>query len=475
MDKIIIVCSRPTPNGPLHLGHLSGPYLRADILKRALVQQGYSVCLVTGVDAFETYIQGTCEEKGIPCKTFVNENSKRILSDLLSAKISMDGFYDVSNNLNLFSDICSDFFSQIRNVEEKDISILRERDSKRLVVGYWLEGQCPSCDSRMGSFYCENCGSLIPPNKVKNPSSKSGRRIEPFATKWLYCVPENDDRTHVLNKIKKKYPGILSSVKDDFLGHMSSDFILGYPQDWGVSIDNKHCCFSAASILPYSNYFATMAGYQDSFNKDADTKTIAFFGKDAVTQYVYGCELLSHMSKNYKGFDYCYMNDFLLLEGSKFSTSRNHAIWISEALQGNDFQIDGIRWFLSQFDMEKQGNNFVREDYKKFEDKIFSSVLSVLENFEELKRYSDLKPERSQYIKHFFQTLMTERNTYLALDNFQVHKAVKVLKKSVELLNTLEINARKEWCWWFSELSEPFIPSIAQYISSSLKREVVNV
>ncbi|WP_027710508.1 hypothetical protein [Zooshikella ganghwensis] len=125
--------------------------------------------------------------------------------------------------------------------------------------------------------------------------------------------------------------------------------------------------------------------------------------------------------------------------------------------------------------MEKQGNNFARKDYKKFEDKIISSVLSVLENFEDLKRYSDLRSERSQYIKHFFQTLMTERNAYLALDSFQVHKAVKVLEKSVELLNTLEVNARKEWCWWFSELSEPFIPCIAQYISSNLKREVVNV
>ncbi|MBU2714021.1 class I tRNA ligase family protein [Zooshikella harenae] len=475
MEKIIIVCSRPTPNGPLHLGHLSGPYLRADILKRALIQQGHSVCLVTGVDAFETYIQGTCEEKGIPCKDLVNENSKKILSDLLSAKISIDGFYDVSNNLDLFSDICSDFFGQIRGVEEKDISILRERDSKRLVVGYWLEGLCPSCDSNMGSFYCESCGSLILPDKVKEPSSKLGRSLEHFDTKWLFCAPENDNLTLVLNKIKKKYPGILSSINDDFLDHTSSDFLLGYPQDWGVSIDSKHSCFSAASILPYSNYFATMAGYQDSFNKDADTKTIAFFGKDAVTQYVYGCELLSHMSKDYKGFDYCYMNDFLLLEGNKFSTSRNHAVWISESLQGNEFQGDGIRWFLSQFEMEKHGNNFIFEDYKKFEDKTLSSVLSVLENFECLKRCSDLKPEIRQHIKCFFQSLMIERNTYLSLDNFQVHNAVKVLENSVEFLNTLEVNARKEWCWWFSELSEPFIPSIAQYISSNLKREVVSV
>lgn len=81
MSKVVIVCSRPTPNGPLHLDHLSGPYLRADILKRYLIQQGHEVCLVTGVDAFETYVQGACDEKALSYKAFVERNSHNIYKE----------------------------------------------------------------------------------------------------------------------------------------------------------------------------------------------------------------------------------------------------------------------------------------------------------------------------------------------------------------------------------------------------------
>lgn len=102
MSKVVIVCSRPTPNGSLHLGHLTGPYLRADILKRYLIQQGHEACLVTGVDAFETYVQGTCEEKALSYEAFVERNSHNIYSDLSSFSINLNGYYNANKDVRLF-------------------------------------------------------------------------------------------------------------------------------------------------------------------------------------------------------------------------------------------------------------------------------------------------------------------------------------------------------------------------------------
>ena len=470
MSKVVIVCSRPTPNGPLHLGHLSGPYLRADILKRYLIQQGHEACLVTGVDAFETYVQGACEEKALSYEAFVERNSHNIYSDLSSSNISLNGYYNANKDVRLFSNYCHNFFNQLSDIETKKVSLIRDKQNKRPVIGYWLKGNCPICACEMESFFCENCGSLVLPEKVRNPGLKLDSEIESFFMEWLFCVPQNDDYEEVLLILKKKYPNILSTLERNFLKKISKEFLIGYPQNWGVKVKDEHSLFSGASILPYSNYFASEAGFANSFDKNSDTITVAFFGKDAVTQYTYGCELLAHKSENFKSFDYCYMNEFLFLEGSKFSTSRNHAIWVSDIAKRNSFAIDAMRWFLSRFNMQKRANNFLQEKYARFEKEAFLPLLKVLESIKRVDAKISLSAGTRENIENIFRALIRERNTYLCLSNFEPHNAVKVLEKSIDFLKTLNVTAQKEWCRRFKLLAEPFTPEVSRLIDLRFKR-----
>lgn len=123
-----------------------------------------------------------------------------------------------------FSNYCHNFFKQLSDIETKKVSLIRDKQNKKPVIGYWLRGNCPICAYEMESFFCENCGSLVLPEKVRNPRFKLNSEIESFVMEWLFCVPQNDDYEEVLLILKKKYPSILSILERNFLKKYPKNF-----------------------------------------------------------------------------------------------------------------------------------------------------------------------------------------------------------------------------------------------------------
>lgn len=134
-----------------------------------------------------------------------------------------------------------------------------------------------------------------------------------------------------------------------------------------------------------------------------------------------------------------------------------------------------MRWFLSRFNMQKHANNFLQEEYARFEKEVFLHLWKVLESIKGVDTKISLSAGARENIENIFRALIKERNTYLCLSNFEPHNAVKVLEKSIDFLKTLDVNAQKEWCWRFKLLAEPFIPEVSRLIDLRLENRILNV
>ena len=372
----------PTPNGDLHLGHLSGPYLGADVFVRFQRLNGAHVWHLTGSDDYQSYVVECARREGATPAETAAHYSREIAETLRMMDISVDQ-YTVTNAEQAYPDGLRDFFSKAVHsggVELNTGAALFDPATGRYLYEVDVSGQCPACGSGAGGNICEECGE---PNTCADLLSPAVRGSdEPPQRGYLerYSLPLHRFEAEVREHHRLgRVPARLRDLAHRLFQRPQLDIAISHPSDWGVRPDEATVPGQVIWVWPEMAYGflygieALGRRLQRSWSAaepQQDWKIVHFFGYDNSFYHAILYPVLYRLAYPDWAPDIDYnVNEFLLLEGAKFSTSRRHAIWGKEILTPDT--VDAVRYFLSLTRSETRRTNYARAEF----DRVLNDVL----------------------------------------------------------------------------------------------------
>ncbi|MFF5336693.1 class I tRNA ligase family protein [Streptomyces sp. NPDC013181] len=375
-DRPVFVFSTPpTPNGDLHLGHLSGPYLGADVFVRHQRMNGTRAWHLTGSDDYQSYVVAAAAADGVEPAEAAAHYSAEIARTLELMDIPLDQ-YTVTDTAPEYRTGLQDFFSRVVSsgrVTVTEADALFDAETGRYLYEVDVKGGCPGCGSGAGGNICEQCGEpnvvtdLTDPVSADSPAAPRTGRV----SRWSLPLHEfraTLDAHHRLGRV----PARLRELTDRLFSRPSLDIPVSHPSSWGVPPAERDVDGQVIWVWPEMSYGflygiqALGARLGESWQAAApeqDWKVVHFFGYDNSFYHAILYPTLYELA--FPGWkpdiDY-HVNEFYLLEGQKFSTSRRHAIWGKEIL--GPATVDAVRYFLSRTRPEAERTNFQRAAYE---------------------------------------------------------------------------------------------------------------
>lgn len=362
---IFVFSPPPTPNGDLHIGHLSGPYLGADVYKRYARMLGRRAYHLTGSDDYQSYVRSLAKKNGVSEAEIAKHYSHEVRKTLELFDIECDNFLCTSDNEAYGRYMQSCFAALKRHLSFQETPALFDATTGEYLYEVDVSGDCPACGSKGNGNICEQCGE---PNVcVDMVDSKSnitgGAPRVGVSSRYTLALHEHFPKIRQHLDHSKASPRIRALVenileKDGFFLQLS------HPDSWGVKIEDDE--YSDQVIWVWVNmFFGFLYGIEalgrrqgEDWSKPKDDwKLVHFFGFDNSFYYTTLYPVLHGLVyPDWKSsIEYNY-NEFYLLDHKKFSTSRRHAIWGKEIL--NVDTVDIIRYFLSKTRAEFTQTNF---------------------------------------------------------------------------------------------------------------------
>jgi methionyl-tRNA synthetase len=385
MREFLFAPAVPTPNGPLHLGHAAGPYLIADFLRRAAERSGHRCVTVCGSDVFDSYVLLAAHQQGLTPEEICRKNSDRIRADLASLDISIDVYIDPldpeqGNRLAAMQHRVYRGFrdAQVlcRQVERLPFFVL----SSEFAGGCWLHGRCPRCGAPAGSFVCEDCYAQYRPEDLLEPECRlTGSEIEWRETQTLAFKLAGLDWLHQAvadGRMPIDYAGVIEeSVR--LQGHRVR---VSVPGTWGIPMPNDagptgQVFFTSTTQLPFGllagEYAAELLGRPGNvFDPGSDVTTVRIIGSDGAVHHAAGSMGGAILLGDVRPFDHLVISAFYRLCGSKFSTSRRHAVWVRQATVELGIPTDIVRWYLARTSPARERTDFDPDDFAAAVDRI---------------------------------------------------------------------------------------------------------
>ena len=414
--RYTITSALPYANGPVHIGHLAGAYLPADIYVRYLRSKGEDVAFICGSDEHGVPITIKAKKEGITPQQVVDKYHKIMGDAFKGFGISFDVYSRTSSKVH--HETASAFFKKLYDqgsFTEQVTEQYYDEEAKQFLADRYIVGTCPKCgnDNAYGD-QCEKCGSSLSPTELIHPrSTLSGSKPVLRQTKnWF--LP--------LDKLTGKIKAYIDQHKDwkiNVYGQCKSWLDSGdglQPRamtrdlDWGVKLP-EGIEGSEGKVLyvwfdaPIGYISATKELYPDKWEKywkDKDTRLVHFIGKDNI---VFHCIIFPAMLMEHGEYilaDNVPANEFLNLEGDKISTSRNWAVWLHEYLIDFKDKQDVLRYALCANAPETKDNDFT---WKDFQAKNNNELVAILGNFVNRtlvlthKYYEGKVPDPQQYTK----------------------------------------------------------------------------
>jgi len=326
----------PTPNGRLHIGHISGPYLKMDVLARHQRFIGNKATIISGVDTYESHVclKALEEEK---TSKLVNDNYHQLmLDDLKALNIQFDHFINPLSEMHAekFDKIQKQSFSKL--LSKGAVNLIEESFSKNeegeVLSGCWIRGNCPNCASEMKAFFCENCGAHMRPEEIVEPYFYPKTiKIDSIKKIKEHCAYLKTD-PHILREKwnEMQLPEDFKDIAETFIDKGNVYIRLTSPSKWGVKMNHdkfteEQVLFSYTSLLFYALYCGELyyEMHKDNpFNKNSEVITIASFGIDNTNSFLVGV-LGGAMELGVKPFDHFLTNHFLSLNNKKVASSKN--------------------------------------------------------------------------------------------------------------------------------------------------------
>jgi len=428
-QRFTITAALPYTNGPIHIGHLAGVYVPADIYSRFLRMQGHDVAFVCGSDEHGVPITIKAKKEGVTPQDVVDKYNGIIKKSFEDFGVSFDNYSRTSGKTH--HDTASAFFKKMfedGKFIEEITEQLYDAEAEQFLADRFVTGTCPKCGNEEAyGDQCESCGTSLNATDLINPKSAITGAVptlketkhwflpldqyEDFLKEWILKGHKADWKTNVYGQVK--------SWIDDGLRARAVTRDL----DWGIPVpveggDGKvlYVWFDAPiGYISSTKEWAEREGKDwEPYWKDENTKLVHFIGKDNI---VFHCIIFPVMLKAHGDYilpENVPANEFLNLEGKKLSTSKNWAVWLHEYLEDFPDQQDVLRYVLTANAPETKDNDFTWKDFQARNNNelvaIFGNFINrvvVLTN----KYYNGLVPEPGTYSEVDEKTI-TELKAY---------------------------------------------------------------
>lgn len=513
--RYLITSALPYANGPLHLGHIAGAYLPADIYVRYLKLKGNDVAFICGSDEHGVPITLRARKEGVSPQDIVDKYNKMIKTAFEEFGIAFDIYHRTSDPLH--HETASDFFKTMHNkgefIEKEEEQFFDEKEQQFLADRY-IAGTCPKCgyEEAYGD-QCEKCGSSLSPKELIKPKSKLSGNVPILKkTKHWYLDLEkyqNEWLEDWIDSHKKDWKSNVHGQCKSWLNSGLQPRAVTRDLDWGVPVPVEG---SEGKVLyvwfdaPIGYISATKAWAQKNgknwkdYWQSEDSRLIHFIGKDNI---VFHCLIFPAMLKAHGDYilpDNVPANEFLNLEGDKLSTSRNWAVWIHEYLKEFPGKQDVLRYTICANSPEQKDNDFT---WKDFQGRNNSELVAILGNFVNRtlvlthKYYEGNVPECGELTDFDKSTLaeisVIKGNLEKSIESFRFREAVKIamdlarlgnkyladtepwkaIKTDEERVKTI-MNISIQITAALSIIMEPFLPFTAEKLRGFLNIEKLN-
>lgn len=389
MSRITVTAALPYANGPVHIGHVAGVYLPADIYVRYLRNMGKDVLFICGSDEHGVPITIRAKKEGISPQEVVDRFHNIIGKSFKDLGVSFDIYSRTSSEVH--RETAQEFFLDLYNkgvFTEETTQQYFDAEANQFLADRYIVGTCPVCGNENAyGDQCEKCGSTLSPLELKNPrSALSGNEPVLRPTKnWF--LPLDKIQADFLNG----YINSHADWKTNVVGQCKSWLNDGLKPramtrdlDWGVPVpiagnDGKvlYVWFEAPIGYISATRELRPGDWKDWWS--GDSKLIHFIGKDNIVFHCIIFPAILHLRGD--GFvvpDQVPANEFLNLEGDKISTSRNWAVWLNEYLDDLPGKQDELRYVLGSILPETKDSEFTWKDYQT---RVNSELVSVFANF----------------------------------------------------------------------------------------------
>ena len=394
MDKkfkrTLVTCALPYANGPVHIGHLAGVYVPADIYVRYLRMKGEDVLYVCGSDEHGVPITIKAREQGCTPQDIVDRYHKVIRDSFAGLGINFDIYGRTSSEVHAGN--ASAFFRKLYDDGKfitKESEQYYDPEAKTFLADRYIVGTCPKCGAE-GAYgdQCEKCGSTLSPEELLNPKSKlSGAEpVKKKTSHWYLPLDRYEGwlSDWILGSHKEWRSNVYGQCKSWIDGGLQPRAV-SRDLEWGVPVPVEGAegkvlyVWFDAPIGYISNTQELLPQSWEQWWKNDETRLVHFIGKDNI---VFHCIVFPSMLKAYgDGYilpDNVPANEFLNLEGDKISTSRNWAVWAHEYLQDFPGKEDVMRYVLTANAPETKDNDF---SWKDFQARNNSELVAIFGNF----------------------------------------------------------------------------------------------
>jgi methionyl-tRNA synthetase len=400
----LVTAALPYANGPVHIGHLAGVYVPADIYVRYRRLKGEDILFVCGSDEHGVPVTIRAEKEGVTVQEVVDKYHAQIKKSFEDFGIAFDIYSRTSNPIH--HETSQEIFKQLidnQTLISQNSAQYFDPIKNKFLADRYIVGECPVCHNPNAyGDQCEKCGSTLTPDMLINPRSALSEAtpikkdtshwylplnvFEPWLKEWILVNHQNDWKTNVYGQCKSWIDGGLQPRP------MTRDL------DWGIKVplpDSEGKVLYVWFDAPIGYISATKEYFLNKINspslgggkgeaswedywKSEDTKLLHFIGKDNIVFHCIIFPVILHAEGSYILPDNVPANEFLNLEGDKISTSRNWAVWLHEYLTELPDKQDVLRYVLCANAPETKDNDFT---WKDFQARNNNELVAVLGNF----------------------------------------------------------------------------------------------
>lgn len=503
--RYTVTAALPYANGPVHIGHLAGVYIPADIYVRYLRSRGRDVKFICGSDEHGVPITIRARMEGVSPQEVVDKYHQLIKQSFEDFDISFDIYSRTSSDTH--REVASGFFRKLYEegvFEEKMSQQYYDVKAQQFLADRYIVGTCPNCGNENAyGDQCENCGTSLNATDLINPKSMlSGEKPVMRDTRHWYLPLDRYEgwlREWIIEGHKDWKTNVYGQCKS-WIDQGLQPRAVTRDLDWGVPVPVEgaggkvlYVWFDAP--IGYISATKDLTSDWKKYWQDKDTKLVHFIGKDNI---VFHCIIFPVMLKAHGDYvmpDNVPANEFLNLEGEKISTSRNRAVWLHEYLAEFPSKGDVLRYVLCANAPETKDNDFT---WKDFQARNNNELLAILGNFINRalvlthKYYEGQVPARNE-LTELDQEVLAQLKGFpdriaLSLEQYRFKEALgelmnlarlgnkyladtepwKLAKTDAERVKTI-MNIALQIAGSLTILMEPFLPATARRLTAMLQ------
>ena len=440
--RTLVTAALPYANGGVHIGHLAGVYVPADIYVRYLRLKKKDVLFICGSDEHGVPITLRAKKEGCTPQDVCDRFHALIKKSFADFGISFDIYSRTTSKIH--AETASDFFRTLYDkgvFVEKESEQYYDEEAKTFLADRYITGECPHCHfPKAYGDQCEHCGSTLSPNELINPKSAvSGSKPVLKKTKHWYLPLDKYQpwlEKWILEEHKEWRPNVYGQCKS-WIDMGLQPRAVSRDLDWGIPVpvegaEGKVLYVWFDAPIGYISNTKELRDDWETWWKDPSTRLVHFIGKDNI---VFHCIVFPTMLKAEGSYilpDNVPANEFLNLEDDKISTSRNWAVWLDEYLVDFPGKQDVLRYVLTANAPETKDNNFT---WKDFQARNNNELVAVYGNFVNRalvltdKYYGGVVPEQGELTDYDRQTISeftgVKADVEKLLDEFRFRDAQK--------------------------------------------------